>query len=108
MRCGPGAVQSQLDTRVFALDTAAAPDDTDPNGANNGLFVRAFNIAESKRIDLQGPIFHDLFDVSRYLINKVDVKIKMYRNSNIFCLLTGDSTEYRVVIEDIYVLVKKN
>ena len=64
-------------------------------------------IASSKRIDLQGPIFHDLFSMSRYLINQVDMKIKMYRSATNFCLLTGDSNDYRLNIEDIYILVKK-
>ncbi|MCG7878664.1 MAG: hypothetical protein N0C90_20395, partial [Candidatus Thiodiazotropha endolucinida] len=70
-------------------------------------FERSQQIATSKRIDLQGPIFHDVFSMSRYLINQVDVKIKMYRSSTNFCLLAGDANGYRVNIEDIYILVKK-
>ena len=48
-------------------------------------------------MDLQGNIVHDLFSMERYL----------YRTSNNFCLLTGDDSEYRVNILDIYLLVKK-
>ena len=35
------------------------------------------------------------------------MKIKMYRSATNFCLLTGDSNDYRLNIEDIYILVKK-
>ena len=104
---GPGAVSSQLDTQLFFMDDSDSPGVSDPSGTNNGLFERSKMIATSKRIDLQGPIFHDLFSMSRYLINQVDVKIKMYRSSTNFCLLTGDSNDYRLNIEDIYILVKK-
>ena len=104
---GTDAVKSQLDTQLFIRDDYDSPGVTDPSGLNNGLFDRATIIAESKRIDLQGPIFHDLFSMSRYLLNQVDVKVKIYRSPTNFCLLTGDANEYRVNVEDIYILVKK-
>ena len=104
---GTDAVKSQLDTQRFIQDDADSPGVTDPSGSNNGLYDRANTIAESKRIDLQGPIFHDLFSMSRYLLNQVDVKIKLYRSPNNFCLVNGDANDYRINIEDIYILVKK-
>ena len=84
------------------MDDSDSPGVTDSTGTNNGLFTRAEMISSSKHLDLQGPIFHDLFSMSRYLINQVDVKIKMYRSSTNFCLLTGDTNDYRLNIEDIY------
>jgi hypothetical protein len=104
---GSDTTTSQLTTQLFQMDDADSPGVTDPNGTNNGLFARATMIALSKRIDLQGPIFHDLFSISRYLINQVDVKVKIYRSSTNFCLLTGDNSEYRVSIDDIYIIAKK-
>ena len=104
---GTDAVSSQLDTQLFFMDDADSPEVTDPASTNNGLFERAKMISNSKTIDLQGPIFHDLFSMSRYLINQVDVKIKVYRSSAEFCLLTGDTNNYRLNIEDIYILAKK-
>ena len=104
---GTDAVKSQLDTQLFIRDDYDSPGVTDPSGSNNGLFDRATIIAESKRIELQGPIFHDLFSMSRYLLNQVDVKVKIYRSPTNFFLLTGDANEYRVNVEDIYILVKK-
>ena len=89
------------------MDDSDSPGVSDPSGTNNGLFERSKMIASPKRFDLQGPIFHDLFSMSRYLINQMDVKVKMYRISTNFCLLTGDSNDYRLNIEDIYILVKK-
>ena len=41
------------------------------------------------------------------MINQVDVNIKMNRSSAEFCLLAGDQNNYRLNIEDIYILAKK-
>ena len=108
LKYGTDAIKSQFDTQLFIQDDADNQGVTDPSGTNNGLYERANTIAESKRIDLQGPIFHDLFSMSRYLLNQVDVKIKLHRSPNNFCLLTGDANDYRVNIEDIYIMVKKS
>ena len=69
------------------MDDHDSPGVTDPSGSNNGLFERAKWIATSKTLDLQGPIFHDLFSMDRYLLNQVDVKLKVYRNPVTFALL---------------------
>lgn len=78
------------------------------SGSNNGLFIRANWIALSKTMDLQGPIFHDLFSLERYLLNQVDVKVKLYRSPDNFALLAADtSMDFKIVIEDIYILARK-
>lgn len=105
---GQDAKSSQLLSQLFIKDDSDHPEDTDPGGNNNGLFLRAKYISLSKYLDLQGPIFHDLFSMSRYLMNQVDVKLKLYRSSPAFCLSSGDaSPDYQIEIHDIYLLVKK-
>ena len=107
LKYGTEAVSSQLDTQLFYMDDSDSPGVTDPSSTNNGLYERSKFISKSNIIDLQGPIFHDLFSMSRYLINQVDLKIKMYRSPAEFCLLTGDANSYRLNIQDIYILAKK-
>lgn len=99
---------SQLQSQLFYMDTAGSYATTNPAGANKGLFERAKQIATSKALDLQGPIFHDLFSMSRYMLNQVDVKVKLYRSSPEFCLISDEaSPAFKIVIEDIYILAKK-
>lgn len=107
LKYGTDSVASQLDTQMFIMDSEKFAGVTDPNGSNTGLFLRAGRIALSNEVDLQGNIFHDLFSMERYLINQVDVKVKLYRTTTNFCLLTGDDSDYRVNIHDIYLLAKK-
>ena len=106
---GQDAKSTQLSTQLFIKDDNDHPEDNDPAGGNQGLYHRAKYIAESKTLDLQGPIFHDLFSLSsRYLINQVDVKLKLYRSSPAFCLCSPDaSPAYCIDILDIYLLAKK-
>ena len=90
------------------MDDADSPGVTDPSGSNNGLFERATWISTSKTMDLQRPIFHDLFDMDRYLLNQVDVNVKLYRNPPSFALLAADpATDFKIVFEDIYVIARK-
>ena len=105
---GQDALSSQIQTQGWMMDDWDAPDDTDPGGDNNGLFARASWIKTSKTLDLQGPIFHDLFSMERYLLNQVDVKLKLYRSPASFVLMAKDaSVHFKITIEDIYVLARK-
>ena len=108
LKYGQDALLSQLQTQGWCMDDADSPSVTDPSGSNNGLFERATWISTSKTTDLQGPIFHDLFDMDRYLLNQVDVNVKLYRNPASFALLAADSaTDFKIVFEDIYVIARK-
>lgn len=103
---GQDAKSSLLKTQMFVKDIL--PSVVDPSGANTGLFERQKLIAESKCVDLQGPVFHDLFNMSRYLLNQVDVKLKLYRSSPAFCLNSVESSpDYQIEILDICLLAKK-
>ena len=105
---GHGAKTSQLTSSLFIKDDADYPQVTDPSAGNEGLFERAKYIAGSRSLDLQGPIFHDLFTMSRYILNQVNVKLKLYRSSPMFCLNSGETTpDYRIDILDIYLLAIK-
>jgi hypothetical protein len=102
------ALSSQVTTQGWAIDDSDSPGVTDPAGSNNGLFERQKWIDGSKSLDLQGPIFHDLFDMERFLLNQVDVKVKLYRSPTNFALLADSNAEdYKINFEDIYILAKK-
>ena len=108
LKYGSDADSSQLDTQLWDMDDADSPGVTDPGSTNYGLFRREKYTAGSKVLDLQGPIFHDLFNMSRYLLNQVDVKLRLNRTSPAFCLSSGEATPaYKIEILDVYMLVRK-
>ena len=99
---------TQLQAALFVKDDNDAPEDTDPTGSNAGLAERANKIALSKVLDLQGSLHHDLTrSLNRYLLNQVDVRIKLYRSSAAFCLTAGDaSPDYKIELIDVCILAK--
>lgn len=105
---GEHAENSQLTTMLFIKDSYEAMDDCNTAGSNDGLVERAGYIAVSKFLDLQGGLYHDLFQMKRYLLNQVDVKVKLYRTTPAFCLLSETAgADFKVDITDICLLARK-
>jgi hypothetical protein len=106
---GQDAKKSQLESQLFVKDDNDSPAVTDPAGTNQGLFDRTQYVKLSKTLDMQGPLHHDLASLTRYILNEVDVKLKLYRTSPAFSLNSGDATatNYVIDIQDIYLLARK-
>lgn len=108
LRYGSDARQSQLHTQLWLKDTAGYFDDVDfTNGDNTNAIVRMAYIAQSKVLDLQGPILHDFFQINRYLINQVGISVKFHRTKPEFCLLSNTSKDYIIDFEQMILRVAK-
>ncbi|XP_067678602.1 uncharacterized protein F54H12.2-like [Haliotis asinina] len=80
-------------------------DESDPNSANGGLFLR---YTRNGTVDMCGPLYEDLMDSKRYWINGVDLQIRMFRTPPAFNLMCAeDSPSYKVKIQDIYLRMCK-
>ncbi|KAI8497981.1 hypothetical protein Bbelb_239250 [Branchiostoma belcheri] len=64
-------------------------------------------IRESRELDLVGPLHVDLFFQDRYLLSKVDVKIKLHRAKHQFSLMSQGGEQYKVVITEASVFLRK-
>ncbi|XP_067685496.1 uncharacterized protein F54H12.2-like [Haliotis asinina] len=94
--------------QLFFKDTPGQLEVTDPNGSNTGMFSRYEFTSESRTFDLESPLMHDLFQMKRYILNQVDVQVKLYRSTPQFALMaTKADTAYVVQIEDIVLKVMK-
>ena len=102
------AKESQTTSQLVIMDDADHPEDPVPAGHNSALYDRSLYITQSKVIDLQGPVFHHFFQLPRYMLNQVDVKLKLFRSSPAFSLLSGEANpSYKIDILDIYLLARK-
>ena len=54
-----------------------------------------------------GRLFIDLFKQQRYLLNGIDIKLKLTRNKNEFLLFHVGSEKPRVFIEEAILYVRK-
>ncbi|XP_069063657.1 uncharacterized protein F54H12.2-like [Pleurodeles waltl] len=101
------ALDAQFSARLFYKDTEAHFEDTVLDGANAGFKKRASFAAGSRQFDLLGCIHSDLFFQEKLLINGIELKIKLNRNKDAFCLIRGDGEQYKLVILSASLFVKR-
>lgn len=91
-----------LQSQLFAADTAGFMNDPDAlSGGNFGLYERAKALENSAFVDLEGPIYMDICQQDRFLINGVQVAIKLWPNRDSFCLMSAENGQkYKIHIED--------
>ena len=95
-------LKSQFANCLYEKDESGKLDKNDPTAAaaadkNTGLVTRRKAIAASKEVILRGSLHTDLFACEKYMLNKVDIRVKLTRSRAAFCLI-GDVNEYKVQI----------
>ncbi|XP_073421059.1 uncharacterized protein F54H12.2-like [Dendrobates tinctorius] len=98
---------SQFTSGLFYNDTAGHHDVRILDGANVGFNKRAHAVAHSKPVDLLGPIFSDIFNQPKLILNGLDLKIKLTRNKDAFCLVSADPDPLKVQILNACLYVKR-
>ena len=73
----------------------------DTRGATNlGYTKRKGLAAESKKIDILGKIHFDLLSQNRYLFKGVEVRLRLIRSNDFFCLHgTADQAQNKVSLK---------
>jgi hypothetical protein len=99
------AKTSQLSMGLYYKDKATVMDDI--ADANTGLVSRRKFMANSKVVPLIGKIHSDMFCQHRYLLNGVDLKIKLLRNTDKFVLMGPADSSYKFKILHASFFVRK-
>ena len=76
---GQDATSTQLQTQLYYADTPGSMDHTDPTTTpiNAGLIKRNNTAKGSALVDMVGPMYADVFQLSRFLLNEVEVRLKL-------------------------------
>jgi hypothetical protein len=98
------AKDSHLTTVLFYKDTAGKMDEFDEN---QGMKARTAHIAAGKTVDMIGSLHCDIFNQSRYMLNGVEMKIKLIRSRESFHLMAPTETGFKTHIEDALLIVRK-
>lgn len=96
---------SQLTMALYNKDKAGAMDNYEAN--NTGLVNRRAFTAESKTVPLICKIHSDIFFQKRLLLNGVDMKIKLVRNSDKLVLMAADGSDFKLKITNASLFVRK-
>ena len=111
---GPQAKTSQLTAALCYNDTAGNMDRPNPDHANAGkmnygLRKRASFTDRGATVDMIGHIHSDIFFPDRYMLNEVNVKVRLVRNKDSFCLMSSGEAHpaYKVKLISAVLLVRK-
>ena len=94
---GTDEQRSQLASQLYYKDD----DPMDSLTLNSG-FVNRYEFTKlSREFELEGSLMEDIFQIDKYLIQGVDLYIKLHRSSTPFVLMSGvSSPNYKLVILD--------
>lgn len=102
------AKKSQLSGEGYYRDSSGFFEDKTLDGKNSGFKKRGSLCANSKVIDLMGKLHCDVMNMGRYLLNGVDMKIRLLTTPEEFHLMDQtDNVAYKTKIEYISLYVRK-
>ncbi len=104
---GKDTLESVFSAGLFYRDKAGHMDATDPAGENTGLMRRAAFTNASNVVELLAPIHSDIFFQEKLMLNGVDIKIRMTRGKDEFCLMRDDAIAYKLNVVSASLFVKK-
>lgn len=97
-------ITTRLENVLFYKDTAGYMDALD--STNVGLDNRKVRIQTVQGVEMVGQPHISFFNQDKLLINGIEVKVKMQRARDAFCLMS-DGTEYKLVILDAALRVRR-
>lgn len=90
---------NQYSSQLLAMDASDQMDAIDP--AMGGMYLRQTYTAKSKEIQIEGPLYLDLCQQDKYIINMLPIKLKLWSNKPTFYLMSNDtSTGFTFKITD--------
>ena len=105
------AKDTHLQSQFYFKDTAGHMDFHDLSADsidNAGLKSRFNKTKTSKTFEMMGPIHADIFSQNNVLLPGVEVRLKLHRSKDSFCLISKvTDAEYRVHILDAILYVRK-
>jgi hypothetical protein len=100
---GPAAKESQLTGVIWYKDT---PGHQHKRTTDHKRFTsRKALAAQSKSVQMMGKLHLDLFCQEKYLLNHVNLKIKLRRSRDVFALM-ADADNYKIIIKDLALFVR--
>jgi len=100
---GPAAKNSQLSANLWLEDKT---DHFDSLGADKeGYTKRKALTAKRSEVDMMGKLHLDMCFQQRHFINGVDVKLRLVRAMDMFCLLSDQ--QYKVKLKDVAFFCRK-
>ena len=100
---GREAKETHLGSALYYQDTASHFDSLNP-AHNVGFSKRQAHAAEGKTIDMTGRPHCDIFHQNRYILNGVDIKIRLIPSKNAFNLMSAaDAYKSNIIHASLFI-----
>lgn len=100
-----GAKASHLTCALWYDDAASAMDNCEE--ANTGLVSRKSFTKESHYVDMVGHLHIDLFNQEKFLLNGVELRLRLIRSRDTFNLMSK-TDKYKVQIDEANLMIRRN
>ena len=116
LKSDPQLLQAQLTSQLFYMDESHYMDTTqdgdvlDDSGKvvsesapsmNSGYKFRSSFTENGEVIDLEGPLYADLCQQDKFILQGVPIKVKLWKQKDSFCLMSGtNQSKYKVEITE--------
>ena len=98
--CCPNSRTANYQAQLYYKDVAADIESVDPqDGDNRGLTIRQRYINASNTVDMQGPLMVDVCQIDRYIMNGVEVRIKLWPTPSALNIMAKSDIKFKSVIE---------
>ena len=107
---GPDAKASQLSSSMYYKDTAGSMDEiaaVADDVPNKGLKARTLLTKGNRMVDMVGTIHSDLFFQDKYLLNNINLRVRLVRSKDAFCLMGANDATFKVKIHECKLIVRK-
>ena len=105
LQYGREAKETQLRSVGYYKDTAGNMDSANVlTGGNSGLTERFALIGNNQTCHVYGPLYADMFQLNKYILNGVETRITLWPSKSKFMLVKPDAVtgDFKIKITDIY------
>ncbi|XP_046569523.1 uncharacterized protein LOC124277847 [Haliotis rubra] len=108
MRTGTTGEEAYCTSQLFYRDVEDVNSTDSYSGTNGGLLSRGSHTELSKSVDMCGPLYEDVMECDKFLINGVNMQIKLYPSKPEFNIISGVSNKkFKIILEDVYLRLCK-
>ena len=100
--------QSKLQSELFFMESSSEIDEVDLT-KNRALLKRHGYVKSGNNLEMAGQLLVDVFSCSKFLINGVNIRVKLYKNRSQFYIMSalGDKSKATFVINKAVLVVPK-
>ena len=105
---GPDAKASQLSSLMYHKDTAGAMDEiagVADDVPNEGLKAQMLLTEGNRIVDMVGTIHSDLFFQNKYLLNNINLRVRLVPSKDAFCSMGAEDATFKVKIHECKLIV---